>query len=327
MDLSIVTTLYCSENCVQEFYQRISEVARQITSDYELIFVDDGSPDNSLTLVLSICAQDTKVRVIELSRNFGHHRAIMTGLEHARGDLVFLLDSDLEETPETLLQFRKEMESTRSDVIYGVQTSRKGDWFERATGSAFYWLFNKLSTYPVPKNLVTARLMTLAYVKALIQHRDREIFLAGLWAITGFRQIGVPVEKGHKGNSTYNLVRRLALLVNAITSFSNRPLILVFYLGSGVLLVSGTAGVALIVRVIFWGAFLPGWASLMVSLWFLGGLMIFCIGIVGIYLSRVYSETKDRPYTIIRKLHGHIEKMCESDGGGATCAAMERQKE
>jgi putative glycosyltransferase len=307
MYLSIVTTLYCSAPYVEEFYRRASATAQEITSDYELIFVDDGSPDNSLDLALSLYARDPRVRVIELSRNFGHHRAIMTGLEHSKGDLVFLLDSDLEEAPELLKQFLAEIEIRGADVIYGVQKTRRGDWFERAAGSLFYWIFNAISIYPVPANPVTARLMNQRYVTALVQHRDREIFLAGLWAITGFRQVAIQVEKGHKGITTYNLSRRVTALVDAVTSFSNRPLIFIFYVGSAIVTISASAGLALILRVLFFGSFLPGWASLMVSIWFLGGLMIFCIGIVGIYLSRVFSETKERPYTIIRQLHERSE--------------------
>jgi putative glycosyltransferase len=307
MDLSIVTTLYYSAPYIEEFYRRASSAAKQITSNYELIFVDDGSPDKSLDLALSLYARDPRVRVLELSRNFGHHRAIMTGLEHAKGDLVFLLDSDLEEAPELLQQFYTEMQATGADVAYGVQRSRRGRLFERVTGDLFYVIFNSLSTVSIPANAITARLMKQEYVKALVQHKDREICLSALYAITGFRQVAVPVEKGHKGKTTYNLARRGTALVDAITSFSNRPLIFIFYLGSAVVTVSTLAGVALILRVLFFGPFLPGWASLMVSIWFLGGLMVFCIGIVGMYLSRVFSETKERPYTIIRQLHQRSE--------------------
>ena len=307
MDLSIVTTLYYSAPYIEEFYQRASAAAKQITSNYELIFVDDGSPDNSLEIALSLYARDPRVRVVELSRNFGHHRAIMTGLEHATGDLVFLLDSDLEEAPELLQQFYTEMQATGADVVYAVQRSRRGGVFERITGDLFYLIFNALSTFPIPANAITARLMKRQYVKALVQHKDREICLTALYAITGFRQVALPVEKGHKGKTTYNLARRGRALVDAITSFSNRPLIFIFYIGSVVVTVSAVAGTVLILRVLFWSPFLPGWASLMVSLWFLGGLMIFCIGIVGMYLSRVFSETKERPYTIIRQVHQRSE--------------------
>lgn len=304
MDLSVVTTLYRSSPYLEEFYRRITAAAGQLTADYELIFVDDGSPDNSLDVALALYARDPHVRVIELSRNFGHHRAIVTGLEHARGELVFLIDCDLEEAPELLQQFYSEMQAAAGvDVVYGVQRNRKGDWFEKISGKLFYWIFNLLSTYPIPPNQVTARLMKREYVKALVQHRDREICLVGLMAITGFRQVACPVDKGHKGATTYSLLKRVNLFVNAITSFSNRPLLLIFYIGTAVVSVSAISGIALIVRELFVGPYLAGWASLMVSLWFLGGLMIFCIGVVGVYLSRVYMETKERPHTIIRHLH------------------------
>ena len=318
MDLSIVATLYYSAAYIEEFHARVSSAAQQITSDYEIILVDDGSPDNSLEVALSLVARDPKVRVLELSRNFGHHKAIMTGLDHAKGDLVFLIDSDLEEAPELLSAFHASLKSERADVVYGVQKSRRGGWFERVSGGAFYWMFNLLSTYPVPPNLVTARLMTREYVRALVQHKDREIFLAGLWAITGFRQIASPVDKEHKGRTTYSFVRRVVLLVNAVTSFSSRPLIFIFYLGSAVMSLSAFAGMALIVRYLFFAPFLQGWASLMVSIWFLGGLTIFCVGIVGIYLSRVYSETKERPYTIIRQFHEYRRKVTTEDSEEAT---------
>jgi putative glycosyltransferase len=304
MDLSVVTTLYRSSPYIEEFHRRMSAAARQITSDYELIFVDDGSPDNSLEVALSLYARDPHIRVVELSRNFGHHRAIVAGLEHVRGELVFLLDCDLEEAPELLQQFYTDMHAAAgTDVVYGVQRSRKGGWFEKMSGNLFYWIFNLLSNYPVPPNQVTARLMKRRYVTALAQHRDREICLVGLMAITGFHQVATPVEKGHKGATTYSLLKRANLFVNAITSFSNRPLVVIFYIGSAVVSVSAISGVALIVRDLIAGPFLAGWASLMVSLWFLGGLMIFCIGVVGVYLSRVFMETKERPHTIIRHLH------------------------
>lgn len=303
MDLSIVTTLYQSSPYIEEFYQRASAAARRITPDYELIFVDDGSPDNSLGVALSLHRRDPHVRVIELSRNFGHHRAIMTGLEHTRGEIVFLLDSDLEEAPELLQQFFDEMQVTGADVVYGVQRNRRGGWFERITGKLFYRIFNVLSSYPIPANPITARLMKQPYVRALVQHKDREICLVGLWAITGFRQVARPVDKGHKGTTSYGLLSRGTTLVNAITAFSNRPLVIIFYIGSTVVAVSAILGLALILRVLFIGPYLAGWASLMVSLWFVGGLVIFSVGIVGMYLSRVYTETKDRPYTIIRQLH------------------------
>jgi hypothetical protein len=154
MDLSIVTTLYYSSPYLEEFYARTCAAAEQITDDYEIILVNDGSPDDSLDVALSLFERDDRVKVVDLSRNFGHHKAVMTGLAHARGDLVFKIDCDLEEEPELLGEFYAEMIKDPSvDVVYGVQQRRKGGPFERLSGSLFYRLFNLLSDHPVPSNL------------------------------------------------------------------------------------------------------------------------------------------------------------------------------
>lgn len=307
MDLSIVTTLYCSEPHLEEFYSRMCAVAEKVTNSFEIILVNDGSPDNSLEIALSIYKKDPRVRVIDLSRNFGHHKAIMTGLAHVRGDLVFLIDCDLEERPELLDQFCLVFDNPGADVVYGVQQARKGGVFERITGRIFYALFNLLSSYPVPPNQMVARLMNRRYVTSLVEHKDREIFLAGLWAITGFKQVPVIVEKHSKGSSTYTLRRKLSLLINSITSFSNKPLLFIFYLGCCIVLLSGTAALYLIIERLFFGMLLTGWPSLIVSVWLLGGLTIFCVGVIGIYLSKVFTETKQRPYTVVRAVFERTE--------------------
>jgi putative glycosyltransferase len=301
MDLSVVTTMYHSAQYLEEFYTRVRRSVRQITEDYEIIFVNDGSPDNSLEVALSLYEQDEKVRIIDLSRNFGHHKAIMTGLANSRGQLVFLIDCDLEEEPETLPRFHDEMVATRADVVYGVQEMRNGSFMKRLTGDLFYTLFNFLSNDPVPANAVTARLMSRRYVTSLVEHKDREVFLLGLWTITGFKQVPVAFQKHFKGNSAYTLGHKLSVFINSVTSFSNKPLVFIFYLGCVILLFSGIAALYLVVRRLFFGVLLAGWPSLIVSLWLLGGLTIFCLGIVGIYLSRIFTETKQRPYTIIRQ--------------------------
>src|SRR5262249_7421057 len=183
MELSIVTTLYRSAPFLREFHRRACAAAAKITSDFEIVLVNDGSPDDSQAVALSLCRDDPRVKVIELSRNFGHHKAMMTGLAHARGRLVFLIDSDLEEDPELLETFHRELLASGVDVVYGVQRQRKGGWYERLSGGLFYRLFNALSSFPIPHNLTTARLMTRPYVRALRRHRDQEMFIAGLWAI------------------------------------------------------------------------------------------------------------------------------------------------
>jgi len=303
MDLSIVTTLYYSAPYLQEFYERACAAAEKVTSDYEIVFVNDGSPDESLEVVLGLCEKDERVRVIDLSRNFGHHRAIMTGLAHARGELVFLIDCDLEEEPEFLGTFHSRLKEAGADVVYGVQQTRKGGLFERLSGKLFYWTVNLLSGYAVPANLITVRLMTRRYVQSLIEHRDREIFLAGLWAITGYKQVPITVKKHDKGHSTYSFTHKISTLVNAITSSSAKPLVFIFYLGCVIVALSSTAALYLVVRRLFFGEMLAGWPSLIVSIWLLGGLTIFCLGLIGFYISKIFLETKERPYTIIREIH------------------------
>lgn len=303
MDLSIVTSLYCSASYVEEFHRRISAEARRITDDYEIIFVNDGSPDNSLEVAISLYEKDEHVVILDLSRNFGQHKAVMIGLSHSSGDLVFLIDCDLEEDPQLLGDFYAEMGSSGADVVYGVRDMRKGRFLDRIGGRLFYGLFNLLSAYPVPPNLLNARLMSRAYVANLTAHREREFFMAGLWAITGFRQVPLVVKKHSKGSSSYTLGRKITILINAVTSFSDKPLVFIFYLGCVIVLLSGVAALYLVIRRVFFGVFLAGWPSLIVSTWLLGGLTIFCLGVIGIYLSKIFIETKQRPYAVIRRIY------------------------
>jgi putative glycosyltransferase len=302
MTLSIVTTLYDSAPYLEEFYARVRAAAQEVTHDYEIIFVNDGSPDNSLDIALSLHRKDNRVRVIDLSRNFGHHKAMMTGLAHARGDMVFLLDSDLEEEPEFLIKFYIELRRTGADVVFGVQEKRKGGLFERISGSLYFKVFNLFSTHPIPSNHITARLMTREYVAALMCHQEREFVMSGLWALTGFNQVPLTVVKHHKATSAYRVGRKISHLVNAITSFSSKPLVLIFYMGCFIVLLSSIAAIDLILRKILFGSLLEGWASLIVSIWLLGGLTIFCLGVIGIYLSKVFIEVKQRPYTIVKRV-------------------------
>ena len=303
MKLSIVTTMYHSESYLEKFHALVISVARKITEDYEVIFVNDGSPDKSLDIAKSISERDVHVKVIDLSRNFGHHKAMMTGLMNSGGDLIFLIDSDLEEDPYMLATFYARLQETGADVVYGVNQFRNGSWFERVSGDLFYMVFNWLSSYSIPRNLITARLMTRRYVEALISHQDQEIFMAGLWAITGFEQIPIEVNKASKGKTTYNLTRKIAILVNSITSFSNRPLVLIFYLGVFISFLSFLWLAYLLLRKLLFGEYLTGWPSLIASVWLLGGLTIFSLGIIGVYISKIFTEVKRRPYTVIRHIY------------------------
>lgn len=302
--LSIVATMYASAPYVEEFVNRASSAARRLGRPFEIVLVDDGSPDDSLARAREAADRQPEVRVVELSRNFGHHRAMMIGLSHARGDHVFLIDVDLEEAPELLEDFWVRMlADSELDVVYGQLSRRKGGWFEQLSGAAFYSAVNWLGGVKVPRNIVTARLMRRRYVDALLEYREREIFIAGLWASTGFRQEAHPVVKTHKGETTYNLRRKLSILLNSITAFSNRPLRMIFFTGSAISIASALYAAYLVYLTLFSSSPPSGWASLIVSVWLLGGLTIFFIGVIGIYLAKIFIEVKQRPYGTIRSIY------------------------
>jgi putative glycosyltransferase len=265
--------------------------------------VNDGSPDKSLDLVVQLSECDGHVIVVDLSRNFGHHKAMMTGLAHATGERVFLIDSDLEEDPEFLLSFAAQMQSEPTDVVYGVQEKRKGSWFERWSGQWFYRLFKALTGQALPENIITSRLMSRRYVDALLRHKEREVFMAGLWHITGFVQRPQVVKKHSTSGTTYTFRSKMSLLVNSVTSFSNAPLISIFYIGISISLFAVFYIGYLAAHWMFFAKPLSGWTSVMASIWLLGGMIISFIGVVGIYLSKIFSETKQRPYTIVRQIY------------------------
>jgi len=196
------------------------------------------------------------------------------------------------------------MDTKACDVVYGMQEQRKGGMFERFSGNWFYRFFKALTGIALPPNVVTGRLMTKRYVKALVAHQEREVFIAGLWYITGFDQQSFPVRKHNTSETTYTFRRKMSLLVNSVTSFSNVPLIGIFYTGL-VISVLALAYIAyLFVHWMFLSRPLSGWTSVMASIWLIGGMIISFIGVLGIYLSKIFSESKQRPYTIIRQLYG-----------------------
>jgi putative glycosyltransferase len=303
MRLSIVTTLYKSAPTVEAFYRRAVSAAEELTGDFEIVMVDDGSPDDSLQIALSIVARDARVRVVELSRNFGHHKALMTGLEHARGDLVFLIDSDLEEAPELLADFHERIENGDWDVAFGYLEQRKGQSVAQYGGRVAWYLIGKLYAIRVVPNQCTVRLMRRNYVDALILHREHTPVIGALWVITGFKQLPVPVVKGvREDRSTYTFLRRTKAFLEGLTSFSVVPLNLMVYFGMFVSSVAFLVGLIVILEKVLYNLAV-GWASLIVSIWFIGGAIIFCLGVIGMYISRIYIETKNRPYVIVRKTH------------------------
>ena len=304
MKLSVITTLYCSQPYLEEFYSRLKHTVEKLEVDREFIFVNDGSPDHSREQVLLFQQKDPDIVLIDLSRNFGHHQAIYTGLEYATGDLIFLIDCDLEEAPELLLPFWSELTSDGSlDVVYGVQSKRKGDFFERNLGNIFYRLINSMTKVNYPADTLTARLMKRSYVAAVLSFKERTFDIWALFVLAGFNQKGIPAMKASKGSSTYSLQRKLAISIDIITSFSQRPLYLIFFLGLIWLLISLANISIILVKKWFFDIPVEGWSSIMASIWLIGGITTFMIGTVAIYLSKLFIEAKQRPVSIIRQVY------------------------
>ena len=203
--LSIVSTMYRSRQFLDQFLEQCLQSVRDIgCTEFEIVLVNDGSPDDSLAYALSRKHDIPEIVVVDLSRNFGHHYAMQAGLRHARGEHILLIDCDLEVSPLVLREFKERMEQTGCDMVYGYQEMRKGGMFERASGGFFYKAFNSLSDIKIPENIATERLMTRRYVDALMQLGDHNLFMAGMMSWVGFDQIGMPVKKRQREGNECN---------------------------------------------------------------------------------------------------------------------------
>ncbi|GIV30220.1 MAG: hypothetical protein KatS3mg028_1286 [Bacteroidia bacterium] len=242
MKLSVVSTLYNSEKYIESFIHEVIQVLNDLKDEvtwYEIILVDDGSADNSLSKAIQLKSNYPHIKIVSLSRNFGHHNAAFCGLSLATGDLIFYIDSDLEVSPSILkILYYKLKENKDVDVVYCYQSQRQGNWIDEFLGDLFWRLFNLLSKTNVPKNILSERLMTRRYVDALVQIKDVHLFLAGIYSFIGYKQIGIETQRKRKGETSYSLNKRINLFIDAITSFSSYPLKVLFYVGSLITLFS-----------------------------------------------------------------------------------------
>jgi putative glycosyltransferase len=302
MKLSVVTTIYRTAECVEPFHERAVAAAAAIGAELETIFVNDGSPDNGIAVALALAERDPRVIVIDLSKNYGQHKAIWTGKMMATGDLVACLDGDLEEDPEWLVEFDRVRRASGADVVYGVTEAKKGSWFYRLGRSAYYGGMEFIARQPFPRNITTARLMTRRYIEALRTFTEREILLSGIWQIAGFAQVPVPVVKPPKSRTSYNIFSLSAMFIRGMISFSTLPLTMVFVAGVimslvAVLFVAALAYLSLVRKI-----GVPGWTSVMALQLLIGGMLLSFNGIIAIYIGTIFYEVKQRPRTIVRSV-------------------------
>jgi putative glycosyltransferase len=286
---------------LDEFHKRSVNAAAAIGADLELIFVNDGSPDDGLAKAKQIASRNPNIVVIDLSRNFGQARALWTGISRSTGDLVAILDGDLEEDPAWLVQFHERMTEAGCDVVYGVQTKPKGSFGYRSGRRFFYHALNVLAAVRFPTDVTTARLMSRRYVAELLKFGESEFFLLGLMSVVGFAQMAVKVDKQPRSPTTYNIWKLTRLFVNGVTSFSTLPLMFIFLFG---LILSSSAALFIIYLLVTAARSTPGWLSVMAALTFFSGIIVLFLGILAIYIGTIFLEVKRRPVTIIREIIG-----------------------
>ena len=298
--LSVVAPVFNEEELVEEFVARAAAAVADF--EYELVLVDDGSTDRTPALLDRLAGTDPRVRVIHLSRNFGHQAALTAGLEHAVGDVVAMIDADLQDPPELIPDMIAQW-SQGADVVYAVRRQREGETaFKLATAKWFYRLFDMLAQVDLEPNSGDFRLLDRRALDALLEMTERSRFLRGMTVWVGFNQTAVSYERDARqaGKTKYTLRRMLRFSLDAITSFSHLPLQLATYVG---MLCAGIAFIAIPVVIILriLHSYLPGFGSITIAILLLGGVQLIALGLIGEYVGRIYDEVKHRPLYIVRE--------------------------
>lgn len=300
--LSVVVPAYNEEDVLPTFHQRLCAVLDSITVEFEVLYVNDGSTDNTLRVLHGLRESDPRVAIIDLSRNFGKEIALSAGLDHARGDAIVVIDADLQDPPELIPEFLARW-ADGYDVVYGKRISRDGETaVKKATAYLFYRLVQRVSRIRIPEDTGDYRLLSRRAVEALKQLRERHRFMKGLFAWIGYPQKAVPYRRDarYAGTTKWNYWKLWNFALEGITSFSIAPLKVATYLG----LVTATIGfghaAVVIVKTLAYGDPVAGYPSLIVVILFLGGIQLICLGIIGEYLGRMFDESKQRPLYFVK---------------------------
>ena len=304
--ISVVIPMYYEEQVAEECYERVSKVLYDLRDsyDYEILFINDGSKDNTLSILENIAKEDSKIKVISFSRNFGHQAAVTAGLKFVTGDCVVIIDADLQDPPELIPDMVKEWEKGY-DVIYGKRKKRDGESvFKLLTAKAFYQTLNKLSDIEIPKDTGDFRLADRKVIDVINSLPEHKNFLRGLFSWTGFKQEPLEYERKERfaGTTKYPLKKMLKLATDGILSFSIKPLKLVGGLGILSVVISIIILIYAILSFAFkWNNITPGWTSIMCTLTFMGGIILISLWMMGEYIGRIYDEVRGRPQYVIEK--------------------------
>jgi len=297
------------EDVIAHTHQRLSATLRGITPDHEIIYIDDGSRDRTGAMLADIQRSAPEVRVIRLSRNFGHQIAVTAGLDYARGDAVVLIDADLQDPPEVIADMVAKWREGYH-VVYGQRTDRPGESrFKTWTAHTFYRLINRLSEVPIPVDTGDFRLMDRVVVKALSRMREKHRMLRAMTSWVGFRQIGVPYSRAERfaGSSKYPLRKMIGFALDGIVSFSAIPLKVVTSVGLAFSALSLLGIIYAIAQRLLTSNWVPGWTLIFIAVLLIGGLQFIFLGVMGEYIGRIYSEAKDRPLFLVMEELGFEE--------------------
>lgn len=301
--LSIVIPVFNEEENLQALHTRLRTTLTEQELDYEVVFVDDGSQDQSSAILRRLEAEDRRVVVVEFARNFGHQVAISAGLEHCRGRVVCIMDADLQDPPEVLHKFLAKWQEGW-EVVYAIRTERKEWWGKRLAYASFYRLLQRVANIEIPLDAGDFCVMDRKVVDLLVRMPERNRFVRGIRSWVGFKQIGVPYERQarHAGSPKYTFRKLVYLALDGLISFSHMPLRIITVMGFTVSLLSFLVALFYLVKKFTFGIGVAGFTTLVVSIFFLAGIQLITIGVIGEYIGRISDEVKRRPLYVARRV-------------------------
>ncbi len=304
--ISVVIPMFNESENITVLYSRLTKVLSSLNKSYEIICVNDGSRDDTLEMLKNLHAADDRLKVLDLSRNYGKEIALSAGLDFARGEVVVPMDADLQHPPEVIIELLQKWREGY-DVVYAVRdVEDKESWIKKLTASMFYKTMHKISPLDIPVNTGDFRIMSRQTVDAIKELRETQRFMKGLFTWVGFRQTGITYKRDarYAGKTKWNYRKLWNLAIEGITSFSYLPLQWAMYLGMIVALISFVCGFYYVIKTLIYGNPVPGYPSIMVMILFMGGVQLITMGIIGQYVGRIYTESKRRPLYFVRETKG-----------------------
>ena len=306
VEISVIIPLYNESEGIEHLFARLTPVLEELQTSYEIICINDGSQDDTLNKLIKCWQRNPAIKIVNLSRNFGKEIALTAGIDYASGAAVIPIDADLQDPPELIVKLIAKWREGY-DVVYGTRRSRQGEtWLKRISAKAFYQTIGRMSHVPIPANTGDFRLLDRQVVEAIKKLPERTRFMKGLFAWVGYRQTSVLFDREprHSGQTTWNYWKLWNFALDGIISFSFLPLKVWSYVGVTISFISLLYALMLVVRTLIFGVDVPGYASLMVAILFLGGIQLITLGVLGEYLGRVYEEVKGRPLYLVREEYG-----------------------